>query len=74
MKLLGIISVGFDMTDQLLIRSFAFFRYFTPQKHNAIRLETTTKQGLLPLKRRCHRHEPADQVLTNIFNRLLDIL
>jgi hypothetical protein len=24
MKLLGIISVGFDVTDQLLIRSFAF--------------------------------------------------
>jgi hypothetical protein len=27
MKLLGIISVGFDVTDQLLIRSFAFVRY-----------------------------------------------
>jgi hypothetical protein len=22
---------------------------------------------------KCHGHEPADQVLTNIFNRLLDI-
>jgi hypothetical protein len=28
MKLLGIISVGFDITDQLLIRFFAFFRYW----------------------------------------------
>jgi hypothetical protein len=28
MKLLGIISVGFDVTDQLLIRSFAFIRYW----------------------------------------------
>jgi hypothetical protein len=27
MKLLGIISVGFDVTDQRLIRSFAFVRY-----------------------------------------------
>jgi hypothetical protein len=27
MKLLGIISVGFDVTDQLQIRSFAFVRY-----------------------------------------------
>jgi hypothetical protein len=27
MKLLGIISVGFDVTDQLLVRSFAFVRY-----------------------------------------------
>jgi hypothetical protein len=28
MKLLGIISGGFDVTDQLLIRSFAFARYW----------------------------------------------
>jgi hypothetical protein len=28
MKLLGIISVGFDVTDQLLIRFTAFFRYW----------------------------------------------
>jgi hypothetical protein len=28
MKLLGIISVGFDVTDQLLIRFFAFVRYW----------------------------------------------
>jgi hypothetical protein len=28
MKLLGIISVGVDVTDQLLIRSFAFIRYY----------------------------------------------
>jgi hypothetical protein len=28
MKLLGIISVGFDVTDQLQIRSFAFVRYW----------------------------------------------
>jgi hypothetical protein len=28
MTLLGIISVGFDVTDQLLIRSFAFVRYW----------------------------------------------
>jgi hypothetical protein len=28
MKLSGIISVGFDVTDQLLIRSFAFVRYW----------------------------------------------
>jgi hypothetical protein len=28
MKLFGIISVGFDVTDQLLIRSFAFGRYW----------------------------------------------
>jgi Gpi18-like mannosyltransferase len=28
MKLLGIISVGFDVTDQLLIRAFAFIRYW----------------------------------------------
>jgi hypothetical protein len=28
MKLLEIISVGFDVTDQLLIRSFAFVRYW----------------------------------------------
>jgi hypothetical protein len=28
MKLLGIVSVGFDVTDQLLIRSFAFVRYW----------------------------------------------
>jgi hypothetical protein len=28
MKLLGIISVGFDITDQLLIRSFASVRYW----------------------------------------------
>jgi hypothetical protein len=27
-KLLGIISVGFDVTDQLLIRYFAFVRYW----------------------------------------------
>jgi hypothetical protein len=25
---LGIISVGFDITDELLIRSFAFVRYW----------------------------------------------
>jgi hypothetical protein len=28
MKLLGIISVGFNITDQLLIRSLAFIRYW----------------------------------------------
>jgi hypothetical protein len=28
MKLFGIISVGFDVTDQLLIRSSAFVRYW----------------------------------------------
>jgi hypothetical protein len=28
MKLLGIISVGFDVTHQLLIRFFAFVRYW----------------------------------------------
>jgi hypothetical protein len=28
MKLFGIISVGFDVTDQLLIRIFAFIRYW----------------------------------------------
>jgi hypothetical protein len=28
MELLGIISVGFDITDQLLIRLFAFVRYW----------------------------------------------
>jgi hypothetical protein len=28
MKLLGIISVGFDVTDQLLIRFSAFVRYW----------------------------------------------
>jgi hypothetical protein len=28
MKLLGIISVGFDITDQLLIRFSAFIRYW----------------------------------------------
>jgi hypothetical protein len=28
MKLLGIISVGFDLTDQLLIRYFAFDRHW----------------------------------------------
>jgi hypothetical protein len=28
MKLLGIMGVGFDATDQLLIRSFAFDRYW----------------------------------------------
>jgi hypothetical protein len=28
MKLLGIISVGFDVIDQLLIRFFAFVRYW----------------------------------------------
>jgi hypothetical protein len=28
MKLLGIISVGFGITDQLLIRYFAFIRYW----------------------------------------------
>jgi hypothetical protein len=28
MKLLGIISVDFYVTDQLLIRSFAFVRYW----------------------------------------------
>jgi hypothetical protein len=27
MKLLAIINVGFNVTDQLLIRSFAFIRY-----------------------------------------------
>jgi hypothetical protein len=27
MKLLGIISVGFDITDELLLRSFAFAKY-----------------------------------------------
>jgi hypothetical protein len=32
MKLLGIISVGFDVTDQLLIRSFAFVRYWGKKK------------------------------------------
>jgi hypothetical protein len=28
MKLLGVINVGFDVTDQLLIRFFAFVRYW----------------------------------------------
>jgi hypothetical protein len=28
MKLLGIINVGFDVTDQLLIRFFTFARYW----------------------------------------------
>jgi hypothetical protein len=28
MKLLWVINVGFDITDQLLIRSFAFVRYW----------------------------------------------
>jgi hypothetical protein len=28
MKLLGIINVGFDITNQLMIRSFAFIRYW----------------------------------------------
>jgi hypothetical protein len=28
MKLLGIISEGFDVTDQLMIRSFAIVRYW----------------------------------------------
>jgi hypothetical protein len=28
MRLLGIIGVGFDVTDQLLIKSFAFVKYW----------------------------------------------
>jgi hypothetical protein len=35
MKLLGIISVAFDITDQLLISSFALVRYWRRKwKHN----------------------------------------
>jgi hypothetical protein len=37
MKSLGIISVGFDATDQLLIRSFAFVRYWR-KKGNTMRV------------------------------------
>jgi hypothetical protein len=32
MKLLGIISVGFEVTDQLLIRFSAFIRYWKKEK------------------------------------------
>jgi hypothetical protein len=32
MKLLGIISVGFDVTDQLLTRFFAFVRYWKEKR------------------------------------------
>jgi hypothetical protein len=34
MKLLRIISVGFDVTDQLLIRSFAFVKYWIKWEYN----------------------------------------
>jgi hypothetical protein len=34
MKLLGIISVGFDVTDQLLIRSFAFVGCWNSLQYN----------------------------------------
>jgi hypothetical protein len=34
MKLLGMISVGFDITDQLLIRSFAIVRYWRNKEYN----------------------------------------
>jgi hypothetical protein len=34
MKLLGIISVGSDVTDQLLIRSFAFAKYWRRNGNN----------------------------------------
>jgi hypothetical protein len=34
MKLLGIISVGSEVIDQLLIRSFAVVRYWKKMEHN----------------------------------------
>jgi hypothetical protein len=34
MKLLGTISVNFDVTDQLLIRFFAFVRYWKKWEYN----------------------------------------
>jgi hypothetical protein len=34
MKLLGIISVGFNVTDELQMRSFAFIRYKKKGEYN----------------------------------------
>jgi hypothetical protein len=38
MKLLGIISVGFDVTDQLLSRYFALIRYWGGKNGSTMRL------------------------------------
>jgi hypothetical protein len=34
MKLLGTLSVGFEITDQVLIRFFTFVRYWKKLSHN----------------------------------------
>jgi hypothetical protein len=39
MKLLGIISVGFDITDELLIRYFAFIKYWRKNENTIHRLQ-----------------------------------
>jgi hypothetical protein len=47
MKLLGIISVSFDVTDQLLIRSFAFNRYWRKK----LEYNETVQQIFIELKK-----------------------
>jgi hypothetical protein len=49
MKLLGIISVGFDVTDQLLIRFYAFVRYY--KKWSTMRLYISFKKAYDSVRR-----------------------
>jgi hypothetical protein len=50
MKVLGIISVDFDVSDQLLIRSFAFVRYWRKKKE----YNETVHQLFVDLKEAYH--------------------
>jgi hypothetical protein len=40
MKLLGIINVDFDVTDQLLIRNFVFVRYWRKNGSTVIQYDS----------------------------------
>jgi hypothetical protein len=37
-EIIGVISVGFDVTDQLLIRSFAFVKYWRRNGNRSLTL------------------------------------
>jgi hypothetical protein len=51
MKLLGIINVGFDVTDQLLIRFSAFVRYWRKNNETVHQLFKDFKKAYDSVKR-----------------------
>jgi hypothetical protein len=51
MRLLGIISVGFDVTDQLMIRTFTFVKYWRRNGSTMRQLFTDFKKACDSVRR-----------------------